>query len=67
MYTIGASVADAASGGGGGGCFIAAAAKAEAAVFKTDWPGSSVLGLLALFGLLWLGKRGKKEGEKLGI
>ena len=62
MYTIGASVADAASGGGGGGgCFIAAAARAEAVVFRIDWPDTSLLGLLALIGILWLGKRGKTE------
>jgi hypothetical protein len=63
MYTIGASVADVPSGGGssgGGGCFIAAVARTEAAVFKTDWPGGSVFGLLALIGLLWLGRRKRK-------
>jgi len=62
MYTIGASVADAASGDGSGGCFIAAAARAEAGVFKIDWPDTSLLGLLALFGLLWLGRR-RKDGR----
>jgi hypothetical protein len=71
MYTIGAAVADVPSGGGsggggGGGCFIAAVARAEAVVFKTDWPGGSVFGLLALIGVMWLGRRKKIEGEKLG-
>jgi hypothetical protein len=65
MYTIGASgVGDpsggGSGGGGGGGCFIAAVARTEAAVFKTDWPGGSVFGLLALIGFLWLGRKKRK-------
>jgi hypothetical protein len=65
MYTIGASgVGDpsggGSGGGGGGGCFIAAVARTEAAVFKTDWPGGSVFGLLTLIGFLWLGRKKRK-------
>jgi hypothetical protein len=44
-------------GGGSGGCFIATVERTEAAFFLTEWPTSSVFGLLALIGLLWLGKK----------
>ena len=78
MYTIGASVVDASSvGGGGSGCFIAAAQQAETVFFISNWPNSSICGMLGLIALLWLGKRKgsrksecgsrkKKEGEKVG-
>ncbi|CAB1057424.1 Beta-galactosidase (EC [Olavius sp. associated proteobacterium Delta 1] len=46
-------------GGGGGGCFIATSQKVEASFFIAEWPISSVFGLLALIGLLWLGKRSR--------
>jgi uncharacterized protein (TIGR03382 family) len=66
MYTIGAAVADETSGGGGGaGCFISAAQRAETAFFIADWPNSSICGLLALIGFLWLGRRRRIEGGKV--
>jgi hypothetical protein len=64
MYTIGASVAAAAAdgGSGGGSCFISAVQRAEATFFITDWPISSLSGLLALIGFMCLGRRKEIEG-----
>jgi len=61
MYTIGAAMADASGGGGGSSCFIAAAHRAEAVFFIADWPNTSIGALLALVGMLWLGKRRKER------
>jgi LPXTG-motif cell wall-anchored protein len=63
MYTIAAPLAAATGGGGGGGaaCFIATAAANEAALVVTDWSVSSLFGLLAFVGLLWLGRRRKRR------
>ena len=56
-------------GGGGAaayGCFISTANAAKASVFIGDWPISSLCGLLALIGLLWLGnKKSKSHRSKL--
>ncbi|CAB1079735.1 hypothetical protein D1AOALGA4SA_7443 [Olavius algarvensis Delta 1 endosymbiont] len=58
MYTIGAAVADSSGGGGGGGtCFIAAARRAETVFFIGNWSDIGICGLLALVGLLWMGRR----------
>ena len=61
MYTIGAAVADSSGGGGGGTCFIAAARRVETVFFIGNWSDISICGLLALVGLLWLGKRKRKK------
>jgi hypothetical protein len=45
------------------GCFISTANAAKASVFIGDWPISSLCGLLALIGLLWLGNKKKKRGK----
>jgi len=51
------------SGGGGGGCFISTVEATEASFFVTEWPISSLFGLLALIGLLWLGNK-KAKGKR---
>jgi hypothetical protein len=45
------------SSGGGAVCFVSAVQAQEASLFIGDWPTSTVLGVLALIGLLWLGRR----------
>jgi len=51
---------DIGSGSGGwGGCFISTVQTTDASFFVTEWPISSIFGLLALIGLLWLGKKRK--------
>jgi hypothetical protein len=55
--TTGFTGADAPGGSGGGACFIATIETTESAFFVTEWPVSSIFGLLALIGLLWLGKK----------
>ena len=60
MYTIAAPVdASGGGGGGGGGCFISTVSATEAGFIITDGSISSICGLLAFIGLLWLGKRRK--------
>jgi hypothetical protein len=54
---------EAAGGGGGSGCFISTFETTEASFFVTEWPISSVFGVLALIGLLWLGNR-KAKGRR---
>jgi hypothetical protein len=49
--------------GGGSGCFISTSESTEASFFVTEWPISSLFGLLALIGLLWLGNK-KTKGQK---
>jgi hypothetical protein len=63
MYTIAAPLADSAGGSGSSaaGCFISTVTTAEAAVVVTDWSVSSIFGLLAFIGLLWLGKHKKRR------
>ncbi len=54
--------------GTGAACFVSTIATVDASFFISDWPISSLLGFLALIGLLWLGKRKKVsgwEGEKV--
>jgi hypothetical protein len=54
------------SGGGSAaayGCFISTANAAKAAFFIGDRPVSSLCGLLALLGLLWLGNKKRKGGK----
>ncbi|UCD78517.1 MAG: hypothetical protein JSW26_24395, partial [Desulfobacterales bacterium] len=48
---------------GGGGCFVSTAEAQEASFFTGDWPISSIFGLLALIGLLWLGNK-KAKGAR---
>jgi len=45
------------------GCFISTVKTAEASFFISDWPVSSLCGLLALIGLLWLGNK-KTRGSR---
>jgi hypothetical protein len=47
----------------GTGCFISTVNATEAALFIADWPVSSLCGLLALIGLLWLGNK-KTKGRR---
>jgi hypothetical protein len=49
--------------GSNAGCFVATVETTEAAFFATEWPISSVFGVLALIGLLWLGSR-KAKGQR---
>jgi hypothetical protein len=46
------------------GCFISTVNTAKASSFIGDWPVSSLCGLLALIGLLWLGNK-KVKGKRL--
>ncbi len=65
MYTIAAPVASSAGGSGGGGgagCFISTVSATEAGFIITDGSISSICGLLAFIGLLWLGKEKEDEG-----
>ena len=57
IETTGGGGGDGGGGGGSSGCFIATVERAEVEFFITEWPISSVFGLLALIGLLWLGKK----------
>jgi len=61
MYTIGAAVADVGSSGGGAGCFISTAQQAESKLFGTGWTTANKFGLLALFGLFWMGRRKQRR------
>jgi hypothetical protein len=69
MYTIGAAVADN-SAAGGVSCFVSSA---QAGLLDTELPTGSILCLLALIGLLWLGnkktkgKRPKKKRSAFGM
>jgi uncharacterized delta-60 repeat protein len=49
-------------GGGGAACFISTAAVTDASMATSDFSISSIFGLLALIGLLWLGR--KKKGKR---
>jgi hypothetical protein len=49
--------------GGGAGCFISTIETTESAFFVSEWPISSIFGLLALIGLLWLGNK-KAKGRR---
>ena len=62
MYTIATPVASAASGGGSGAaCFISTMAGTGNSLFGTGWTTGNKFGLLALLGLLWMGRRKKRR------
>jgi hypothetical protein len=52
---------DGSAAGGGAGCFISTIEVTQATFFATEWPRSSLFGLLALIGLLWLGKKKRQD------
>jgi len=50
-------------GGGGGGCFVQTAAQPQATgsfFFVSEWPVSSLVWLMALIGLLWMGRKRRR-------
>jgi hypothetical protein len=51
------------SGGGGSGCFISTFETTEASFFVSEWPITTIMGVLALIGLLWIGNK-KARGAK---